>query len=167
MTKSLVLMRHAKAEVLADLGDHARPLAPRGRRQSTAMGERLAETAGPFDVALVSDSSRTRETFKILAGDSPQYPNPRITPDLYDATTRSALALLRKLDESAARVIVVGHEPVMSSLAYLLHDGHDERAAEIAFGIPTGTAVILDVPVAWKDLDRSTAHVRDVVRPGE
>lgn len=167
MGRTLVLMRHAKAEVLADLGDHARPLAPRGRRQSAGMGERLAEQAGPFDIALVSDSSRTRETYKLVAGDSPQYPTPRLTADLYDASTRSALALLRRTDKNARRVIVVGHEPVMSSLAYLLNDPQDDRNAEIAFGIPTGTAVILDVPVAWADLDRSTAHVRDVLRPIE
>ena len=166
MTRTLVLMRHAKAEVLADLGDHARPLAPRGRKQSGSMGARLAEEAGPFDIALVSDSSRTRETFKLLAGTSPQYPTPRITPELYDATTRSALAALRRVDAGAARVIVVGHEPVMSSLAYLLHDTQDEATGELAFGIPTGTAVVIDVPVQWAELDRNTAHVRAVIRPG-
>lgn len=165
--KTLVLMRHAKAEVLADLGDHARPLAPRGRRQSNSLGDVLADAAGPFDVALVSDASRTRETYKLLAGDSPQYPTPRMTPELYEATTRSALGLLRKLEETSTRVIVVGHEPVMSSLAYLLDSGKGERHGEIAFGIPTGTAVVLDVPVEWADLDRNNCDVREVIRPNE
>lgn len=165
--KTLVLLRHAKAEVERGLGDHARALATRGRRQALALGEPLAAEAGPFDVALVSGALRTRETYKILAGDSAQYPTPRVVDDLYETTARQLLGVLQGLNERAARVIVVGHEPVMSTLGYMLHDAHDNLAQQIGMGIPTASAIVLDVPVAWRALDRNTAHVRAVLRPSE
>lgn len=165
--KTLVLLRHAKAEPFGSLGDKQRALAPRGRRQASAFGLRLALDAGPFDVALVSGALRTRETYRILAGDSEQYPTPLVREDLYEATARQVLAMVQGVPEDAGSVIVVGHEPVMSTLGYLLHDTQDDFARQIMLGIPTSTAIVLDVPVPWGELDRSTAHVRDVLRPEE
>nr|NLD40996.1 histidine phosphatase family protein [Actinomycetales bacterium] len=165
MTKTLVLMRHAKAEPEAGIGDRVRPLAQRGRLQSRCFGEELAEAAGPFDVALVSSALRTTETYRLLAGDLPEYPSPRVSDDLYEATTRSLLAKVRGLEESAQRVIVVGHEPVMSALAYLLDRGREGQ--QLAMGIPTAAAVVLDIPGTWAELDRQGASVRTVLRPAE
>lgn len=167
MTKTLVLLRHAKAEPYGNLGDKQRALAARGRRQASAFGEQLAAEAGPFDVALVSGALRTRETYKLLAGDSDQFPVPVISDDLYEATARQVLAILNGFDESVGSAIVVGHEPVMSTLGYLLHDTQDDLAQQIMLGIPTSTAIVIDVPGEWSALDRSTAHVRAVLRPQE
>ncbi len=165
MPKTLVLVRHAKAESPGKLGDARRALAPRGRRQAAALGPMLARIAGPFDRALVSSALRTRETYRLLAGDSDAYPRPRVLDELYDASARELLDILRRLDEKDRRVLVVGHEPTMSSLAHLLHDARDAMAEEISQGIPTSTACIVEVEVPWADLDRGRAHVREVVRP--
>lgn len=165
MTKTLVLMRHAKAEVGDGLSDSRRALAQRGRDQSGAFGAELAAAAGPFDVALVSSAIRTVQTYELLAGNSPEYPTPRVSDDLYGSTPRSLLGMLRALDESAQRVIVVGHEPVMSALAHMLHDEWDEVAASLSVGIPTAMAVVLDVSGPWASLDRQGAHVRAMLRP--
>ncbi len=163
--KTLVLMRHSKAEVASGLSDELRPLAPRGREQSSSFGAELAQAAGPFDVALVSAALRTTETYKLLSGSSPSYPAPRTSAELYGASPRTLLDMLRKLDESAQRVIVVGHEPVMSALAHLLHDEWDSTATQLSIGIPTATAVIIDVPGKWAELDRQSGHVRTMLRP--
>ncbi|HZK04796.1 MAG TPA: histidine phosphatase family protein [Actinomycetaceae bacterium] len=165
MTKTLVLLRHAKAEVEAGLGDHPRPLAARGRRQSNAFGADLADAAGPFDVALVSSSLRTRETYRLLAHGAPEYPTPRILDELYLAAPRQIIRVLQALDESAQRVLVVGHEPALSNLAHILHDQWDATASALASGIPTAMAVVLDVPAPWADLDRQSAHVTAMLRP--
>jgi len=163
--RTLVLVRHAKAEVLGQLGDEMRALAPRGRRQASALGSMLAAVAGPFDLALVSSALRTQETYRILAGDSADYPKPRVLDELYQVNAHQLLGMLQRLGERDRRVVVVGHEPTMSSLAYLLHDSQDKMARQISLGIPTSTACILEVPVPWEELDRNRAHVREVVRP--
>lgn len=163
--KTLVLVRHAKAESPGSLGDARRVLAPRGRRQAAALGPLLAGIAGPFDRALVSSALRTQETYRLLSGDSDAYPRPRVMDELYQASARQLLGILQGLDEKDRRVLVVGHEPTMSSLAWLLHDSRDEIAEQISQGIPTSTACIVEVNVPWSGLDRNRAHVREVVRP--
>ena len=162
---TLVLVRHAKAGSLGSLGDSKRVLAPRGRRQAAALGPMLVRMVGPFDRALVSSALRTRETYRLLAGDSDAYPRPRVMDELYQASARQLLGILQRLDEKDRRVLVVGHEPTMSTLAYMLHDARDAMSEEMSRGIPTSTACIIDVPVAWSELDRNRAHVREVVRP--
>lgn len=165
--KTLVLVRHARAEVEGDLGDRLRPLAQRGRRQATLLGPRLTDLAGPFDVALVSEALRAQETYRLLAGDAPEYPRARVLGTLYQIGARHLLQSLQELPESAQRVIVVGHEPTMSSLAWMLHDARDDYGPQLSLGIPAATACIIEVGVPWQHLDRSRGHVRGILRPQE
>src|SRR5438094_761470 len=63
----LILLRHAKAENDAPSGDDFdRPLAPRGRREAAAMAGQLAALGIRPDLALVSPSLRTRETWEAV-----------------------------------------------------------------------------------------------------
>ncbi|MGM0384382.1 MAG: SixA phosphatase family protein [Actinomycetota bacterium] len=165
--RTLVLMRHARAEPANHLGDRLRPLAKHGRRQASQQGPRLAELAGPFDVALVSSALRAAETYRLLAARTTMYPTPRLLDEFYEVGARPLLESLRHLPESARRVIVVGHEPTMSSLAGMLHDVRDELVPQLAVGIPVATACIVDVGVGWGQLDRRRGHVRGIIRPEE
>ena len=62
----------------------------------------------------------------------------------------------------ARTVVVVGHEPTISVLAHILHDTDDDLASQISFGVPTATAVIIDVPGAWADLEPKSARIREI-----
>jgi phosphohistidine phosphatase len=163
--RTLVLMRHARAEPTGHLGDRMRPLAQHGRRQASRQGPRLAELAGPFDVALVSSALRAAETYRLLAARDATYPRAMLIDDFYAAGARHMLESLRHLPESARRVIVVGHEPTMSSLAGMLHDSRDDLVPHLAAGIPVAAACIVDVGVEWGQLDRRRGHVRGILRP--
>ena len=163
--RTVVLVRHATAEAGGALGDRARPLAQRGRRQARDLGPRLSGHVGAFDVALVSSAQRATETYRLLAADGPDYPEPRVLDELYEARARQVLGALRALPETVRRVIVVGHEPTMSSAAALLHDARDDLALQLGVGIPTATACVVDVAGAWQDLDRDGGRVRAILRP--
>ena len=164
-TRVLVLLRHAKAEPENGLGDADRPLASRGRRQATDLGPLLAREVGAPDVALVSSALRTTETYKLLAAGLPGAPEPDVRPELYTAGPRGVLEVLAELPDSVRSVLVVGHEPTMSSLGHLL-DGERSTVAEtVAFGMSTASAAVLEVPVAWDRLDRSTARLVRLLRP--
>ncbi|MDO5495238.1 MAG: phosphohistidine phosphatase, partial [bacterium] len=110
---------------------------------------------------------RTTETYKLLAGEVEGYPSPRLEDELYEASPRTLLTKLQGLAETVERVIVVGHEPVMSSLAHMLDDQRGPGSGNLSLGIPTATAVVLDVPVEWAELERQSATVRAVLRPSE
>ncbi|MCK6212176.1 histidine phosphatase family protein [Georgenia sp. EYE_87] len=164
MSRTLVLLRHAKAEPEGDLGDALRPLAAKGRKQAGKLGPRLAEVTGAVDLALVSSALRTTETFKLVS----QHLSVReqqVSEELYRASPRQLLSMLQAVDADAATVLVVGHEPTMSGLAYLLHDTRDDLAQQVSLGIPTAAACVIDVPTPWAELDRSTAHLAQLVRP--
>ena len=64
----LILFRHGKAEQESESGDDFdRKLAPRGERESAAMGAHLAELGLKPDLALVSSAARARETWAAAA----------------------------------------------------------------------------------------------------
>ncbi|WP_314156637.1 histidine phosphatase family protein [Actinomyces oris] len=53
-------------------------------------------------------------------------------------------------------------EPTISVLAHILHDTDDDLASQISFGVPTATAVIIDVPGTWADLEPKGARIREI-----
>ncbi|HEY8574092.1 SixA phosphatase family protein [Phenylobacterium sp.] len=116
----LILFRHGRALPESESGDDFdRRLAPRGQRESAAMGESLADLGLKPDLALVSPSARTRETW---AAAEPAFPGAqvRFDDDLYHADSGS----IRQAAESAGRghgtVMVVAHNPGLQELAVRL-----------------------------------------------
>ncbi|MEE6282986.1 SixA phosphatase family protein [Georgenia sunbinii] len=163
--RTLVVLRHATAEPEGDLGDAQRPLSGRGRQQAGEIGRLLAEQLGGFDVVLVSAALRTTETAKLVTAALPDRPEPQVRRELYGAGPRQVLELLAELPADAARVLIIGHEPTMSSLAALLGGTKDPLTAQVSFGIGTGNAVVIDVPVGWDELGRGAAQLRAVLGP--
>ncbi|PWD49541.1 phosphohistidine phosphatase [Serinibacter arcticus] len=161
--RTLVLLRHAKAEGFAG-SDEARPLAVAGRRQATAVGQAL-QASGPVpDAALVSSAVRTRQTWELLASGLTAPPEPELLDDLYDATARSALDLVRHVEPDVRTLLVVGHEPVMSSLALLLAGPGSIDLHQVSAGIPTATRCVLTLEGPWAELGRQGAALTAVVR---
>ncbi len=160
-----MLLRHAQAEPENGLGDEQRPLSAHGRRQAASLGPLLGAQAGGLDRALVSSALRTTETYKIVASGWDAAPEADVRDEIYDAGAREVLALLAGLPEGARRVLVVGHEPTMSSLAHLLDGERSTLAEMVSLGMSTANAAVLEVPVPWAELDRSTARLVTIVRP--
>src|SRR5205807_6758594 len=61
---TLMVLRHAKAAGEPGVNDHERPLAGRGRRNATAVGQWLLTQGLAPDRVLCSSSRRTRETWE-------------------------------------------------------------------------------------------------------
>lgn len=164
----LVLLRHAKAEPHGGVADALRPLAVHGRRQCTEVGTRLLTSGLLPEVVLVSAAVRTRQTWELVRsamGDAPD-PEVLVTDDLYGAGPRDVLALLHGLDARVGSVLVVGHEPAMSTLAVLLADPTPPvgELATLHHGLPTAGYAVL-APQDWAGLDRAGARLLEVGRP--
>ena len=65
------------------------------------------------------------------------------------------MEILRGAPEDAGVLVLVGHNPTVSSLALLLDDGDPDPAAlrALSSGLPTGGAAVFEVAVPWSDLD--------------
>jgi phosphohistidine phosphatase len=121
----LILFRHGKAEPDSESGDDFdRRLAPRGVRESAAMGEKLAEMGFAPQVALISPAARTRGTWDAACGSFPAAET-RFDDHLYHADSGAIRAAAEKAGNGVATVIVVGHNPGLQELAVrLLVEGH-------------------------------------------
>jgi phosphohistidine phosphatase len=114
----LILVRHAHA----DPGDpdELRALSARGRHEARALGERLAETAP--DAVLASPLLRARETAAAIA----KAAGTDLVVDDRLAPGARADDVLEAAAEHGARVVVVGHQPDCSEIAFALGAGEVE-----------------------------------------
>jgi phosphohistidine phosphatase len=141
----LILFRHGKAEQDSASGeDFDRRLAPRGQRESAAMGERLAALGLTPDLALVSPAARTRGTW--LAAE-PAFPRTeaRFDADLYHADAGTIWRTAEKAGRNCATVMVVGHNPGLQELTLqLLLEGSADGSliARASRRFPTAAAAV-------------------------
>lgn len=153
MARTLVIVRHAKAEREHPDGDHARELAPRGVADATVLGRWLAEQDLRPDLVLVSTATRTRQTAVHLlegagASDAEVWPG----SDLYDGGVGGALAAVQEAREEASTVWLVGHQPTVGTLALGLTDPEtSDRGAlsDLEDSFPTASAAVLRTEVGW------------------
>ena len=145
--KRLLLLRHAKSARPAGVADHERPLAARGRDDARSMGRYLAEETFLPDLALVSTSTRTRETIGILAQELRETPVTRFEHRLYDASATRMLAVIAETAPEIDTLLVIGHNPGMAELAQFLA-GHGDRYAfaRMRVKFPTCGLAVLDLP---------------------
>ncbi|SOX55434.1 histidine phosphatase family protein, partial [Mycobacterium ahvazicum] len=149
--RTLLLMRHAKSGYPPGVGDHERPLAPRGIREAALGGDWLRANQPDIDAVLCSTATRTRQTLDRTGIDAPV----QFRESLYDTTTGTMIDEINKVPDSVDTLLVVGHEPTMSSLALGLarDEGTDVAAVQrISEKFPTSAIAILKVTGNWKDL---------------
>jgi phosphohistidine phosphatase len=153
-------MRHAKAEQDGPT-DFERPLAARGRREAEAAGAWLSGQRFAPEHALVSAALRTRETWDAVANGAGWDLEPELDRGLYAAGPESALDLVRQVGDDVARLLVIGHNPTIATLAQLLDDGEGdpELAADMLRGYPTSAIAVFEHDGAWSALGEGTARL--------
>jgi phosphohistidine phosphatase len=153
---TLLLMRHAKSGYPPGVGDHDRPLAPRGIREAGLGGDWLRAHQAGIDAVLCSTATRARQTLANTGIDAPVQYRER----LYDTTTGTMIDEINQVAENVDTLLVVGHEPTMSSLAIALADidnTDDDALQRISEKFPTSAIAVLSVTGAWKDLELGRA----------
>ena len=196
---TLVLMRHGEAGFAA--GDRARPLTPRGREEAASQARAIARVVGGIDVAVVSEAARTQQTLAALRSAGLAVARVWEEASLYSRGGEGLLDTLRGLDRcgiegdvreaddveagfEADAVLVVGHEPTMSTLAGLLATRekglHESRGRarfralrgpgaaradnSFRYGFSTAMAVVGHVE-SWSSLAPGCMRIADVLRP--
>lgn len=164
----LLILRHAKAARPAGIRDLDRPLTPRGRSDAIHMGEYLKAEGLIPDLALVSPSARTQETWSGVRQALGQVPS-RSEPDIYEAPPNRLLALVREAGSTAC-VLLVCHNPGGAELARMLvrpgSGGSDIRAMSEAF--PTAAlAEILFETQQWTGIAIGHGRLERFVTPAQ
>lgn len=170
--KKVILLRHGKSSWdEPDLDDHDRPLAPRGQRASPVVGSWLAAKGHLPDIVLCSSARRTRETWQLVAEALPggQDRDLSIEEALYHASPDGMLARIATLDDGVSTVMLVGHNPGLSSLARKLAGPKVRPGCARAFRhFPTAAAAIFTLPAdRWQEIEFGQAAFVDFAKPRE
>jgi phosphohistidine phosphatase len=129
--RTLVLLRHAKAETPGDRPDFERRLTEKGQTDADAAGSWLADEGLRPDLVICSPAARARQTWHgvavALAQADPEGPAPEVhyEPGLYDGGRTEVIDLLRAVPDGTSTVLVVGHNPTMSDVSLLLRPDAD------------------------------------------
>ena len=155
--RTLVLMRHAKSDYPDGVGDHERPLAPRGEREAELAGQWLRENVPAIDAVLCSSAVRTRQTLARTGVEAPV----SFLDRLYGGSPGDVIDQINRVDVDVATLLVVGHEPTTSHLALGLAGPGSDRgsAAQISQKYPTSAIAVLHVPDPWIGLQLSGAEL--------
>ncbi|HJE50634.1 MAG TPA: histidine phosphatase family protein [Tessaracoccus flavescens] len=161
--RRLVLMRHAKTEANNPEGDKARHLMPRGVQDAQNAGKELADLG--LQYALVSSSTRTRETFAALGLDIPA----EFQDALYYDGTDTMIQRIAETDPEVTGLIVIGHAPTIPSLvAELAYASNRSEADQAQCWYPTSAYTTFSFDGEWADLesgDFSAVVLEGVERP--
>jgi phosphohistidine phosphatase len=168
--RTLILVRHAKAEQVPDKPDHDRQLSPRGRRDARAIGEWLSEPSHAVEVelALCSTSERTRQTLDGVVSGGASVKESRFEERIYNGSAADLLEALREVPDSVSSVLMIGHAPGVPVLATALahnDSGSSDVMDRLSLAFPTSGMAILGFDGSWATLAPETAYLRDFVVP--
>ncbi|WP_213454749.1 SixA phosphatase family protein [Rhizomonospora bruguierae] len=158
--RSLVLLRHAKAEQAPNLPDEDRPLTARGLADSTTAGAWLARRGYLPALVLCSPARRTRQTWHGVAvafadtvdGAAPEV---RYQREIYGSATERLLALVRAAPATVATILLVGHNPAISQLSTLL----DPDGTADSDGLRTAGIAVHGVTGSWAECTPGAARL--------
>lgn len=154
--RTLILLRHAKSDYPSGVADQDRPLAKRGIREAGLAGDWLRCHAPAIDQVLCSTAMRTRNTLERTGISAPV----RYVEELYDAMPGTVIATINTVGADVETLLVIGHEPAMSSVALGLAGAADTDTAvaqQISEKFPTSGIAVLRVSGSWADVEPQSA----------
>ena len=163
----LLLFRHAKTARESGGGDHDRPLTNRGEEDSKRIGRYLSDEQLLPDLAIASDSRRTRQTLDLALKAANQHPRTRLERAVYLAEAHTLLELIRRTPADIRALMIIGHAPGMADLATLLTGFGDRYAfARMNTKFPTSGLAVLDFPVErWEEVAEHEGRLDRFITP--
>jgi phosphohistidine phosphatase len=162
----LILLRHGKSAYPPGVGDHQRPLAPRGRREAGLAGSWIGRHLPPIDRVICSTAERTRQTL-----DATGLPTATTlvdySPDVYEADYDDLLDLVLAIDPADRVVLIVGHGPGLPQLAEPLAGPGSDRDAltRLWDKFPTSAIAVLGVDGPWVGIGGAGTRLEQFVVP--
>ncbi|HEX4101181.1 MAG: histidine phosphatase family protein [Pseudonocardiaceae bacterium] len=157
MTRTLILLRHAKSAWPADTPDAARPLAARGLRDAPAVGRWLQARSSTIDYVVCSPAIRAVQTWNLAAAQLDATPRVRHDERLYDASAQDLLAVIQELPRSASTAVLVGHNPGLEEILTLL--------TGLAEPLKTSAIAVITTALDWEQSRPRSWTVETVATP--
>ena len=158
MSKTLIVMRHAKSSWDRPVSDIERSLNERGRNGAVALGDWLHENALEPDEILCSSAERTQETARCLKLAAPI----TSSPALYMAPAE--VLLKHAARATGDTVLLVAHNPGIGELAERLANQIPTHPRFLDY--PSGATTVFSCDLNnWDDLRFGSATPRHFTTP--
>lgn len=165
--RRLVLVRHAQA---ADAPvDRDRPLTEHGAARAGAIGSWLRQAGVVPDLVLVSPALRATQTWERAGASLGSGSPPAVDQRIYDNTVHAVLSAITDTADEVATLVVVGHNPSVGELAFVLDDGDGDPSArdDLHAGFPTGAVALFELGASFAELAPGEATLTDFEVPGD
>ena len=166
----LTVLRHAKSSWDDDgLDDFDRPLNDRGRKAARRIGRELQQRGVRFDRVFASPALRVRETLDGLSEGYGEAFEVTFDPQIYGASVRSMLHLIRNIPANVHAPLLVGHNPVLQQLVLeLTQDDGEGLRRRVAQKLPTAAVAMIELPVVrWDEVAPNSGTIRELMFPRE
>jgi len=149
--KKLFIIRHAKSDWgNEDLDDFDRPLNEKGIKDCAIIGQYLKQKNEKIDIILSSPALRAYTTAKLLAKELNFDKNITQNQYIYEPFVSAIQELISYIHDDNNTAVLVGHNPGVSTLAYMLCGSKEELK----------TASIVEISFScdsWMDIKKSNA----------
>lgn len=158
----IYLLRHAEAHSTAESGeDIDRSLTPDGFEAMNRMHRYLSMADVQPELILCSSARRARQTLDAVMPVVGESASVSLLNDIYAGDAKALVHHLRNSPENTGRVMVVGHNPALRSLAEHLA-GRSSSTTPLAF--PAAALAILEFRgEAWRDLAHGSCDLHSLV----
>ncbi len=159
--RTLILLRHAKADRPDGTADIDRPLTDRGHADAAAAGAWLVTQGQVPDLVICSPAKRTRQTWHgvavALAGTrTAASPTVHYERRAYDGGAADLLTLVREAGDGVRVLLLIGHNPAVSLLAAMLDPTGETGDSD---GLRTAGLAVHDVPGGWAQVGPGQARL--------
>jgi phosphohistidine phosphatase len=158
--KTLVLLRHGKAESYNEDGDKHRVLTDRGVRDAERMGNLIGQLFGGVDTVVSSDADRAVQTAKIAARAAGYIGTIQYLPEIYGASAHTLAHIVRQLSGDLHTTLLIGHNPGFEEFC---SDLTGESIADCR--LPTCGMARVDLPDHWKNAANSSGKLAGLWSP--
>lgn len=157
--KKLFIIRHAKSDWGDEnLDDFDRPLNEKGIKDCALVGKYLKQKNKKIDIILSSPALRAHTTAKLLAKELDFNKNIMQNQYIYEPFVAAIQELISYIHDDNDTAILVGHNPGVSTLAYMLCDSREELK----------TASIVEISFScdsWMDVNKNNATFISYTKP--
>jgi phosphohistidine phosphatase len=166
--KTLTLLRHAKSgwddKVARDVD---RPLNGKGMRAAATVGRHWRSLGLHFDHVVASPAKRVQETIAHLESGYGTQLAPVEDRRIYLASAVTLLDVIHDLPDSAADVLLVGHNPGLEDLVLMLvPETADVLRTLVEEKYPTAAVAEMTLAIdGWDDVRAGAAALCRYVRP--
>lgn len=159
--KTLFLLRHAKSNWKdASLPDFERPLNERGQQSAPLMGKFMRRQKLRPDLILCSPAERARQTVALVIEAASFKAEMRYDERIYAASVARLLTVVSQIDESAGKVLLVGHNPGLEELV-------ESLTGEVRH-MPTASLAHITLNIEhWADACERSGELVRLIKPKE